>query len=57
MEAQTNAPNPNLDEAQFRALYVDFDPSHFRPPKATTADWTRVAGWREAMDAAVARPR
>jgi arylsulfatase A-like enzyme len=56
-QAQSNTPNPNLDEAQFRALYQDFDPSRFSPQKATTADWTRVAQWREAMDAAVARPR
>lgn len=57
MQAQTNTPNPNLDDAQFRALYQDFDPSQFHPLEATAADWTRVATWREAMDAAVTRPR
>jgi arylsulfatase A-like enzyme len=57
MSVQTNTPNPNLDEARFRALYVDFDPSRFQPLEATAADWTRVAQWREAMDTAVARPR
>jgi len=57
VSAQTNTSNPNLDEAQFQALYVDFDPSRFRPQNATPADWTRVAAWRDGMDAAVARPR
>ncbi|MBL9127598.1 MAG: sulfatase [Verrucomicrobiales bacterium] len=55
--AQTNVPNPNVDEMLFRSLYVDFDPSRFRPLEASPADWARIAAWRRGMDAATERPR
>ncbi len=54
--AQRNPPNPAFNPDRFNELYVDFDPSRFRPLEATPADWARVAAWRRAMDAAVARP-
>ncbi|MCC7377273.1 MAG: sulfatase [Verrucomicrobiales bacterium] len=56
MGAQANSPNPAAEVAAFRRLYVEFDPSQFRPFEATTEDWGRVAAWRAAMDAAVAVP-
>lgn len=52
----TRPPNPAFNPDRFNELYVDFDPSRFRPLEATPADWARVATWRRAMDAAVARP-
>lgn len=51
--AQTNAMNPRFDAARFRELYVDFDPSRFRPATAPARDWERVAAWRRAMDEVV----
>jgi arylsulfatase A len=54
--AQANTPNPAAEPAAFRRLYVDFDPSQFRPTRATSEDWKRVAAWREAMDAALVAP-
>lgn len=51
--AQTNRPNPNLDEPRFRELYLDIDPSRFEPTRATEPEWNRITEWRRAMDAAV----
>ncbi|MBL9137991.1 MAG: sulfatase [Verrucomicrobiales bacterium] len=55
--AQANRPNAAADLEAFRSLYVDFDPSQFRPTVAAAEDWQRMAAWRTAMDAAVAGRR
>lgn len=55
--AQVNTPNPAAAHASFRRLYVDFDPSQFRPTLATADDWRRIAEWRAAMDAAMSGSR
>jgi len=49
-EAQANAPNPDCNEALFRRLYIDIDPSRFDPPNATDEDWRKIAAWRRVMD-------
>lgn len=49
INAQENTPNPDCDEAWFRRLYVDFDPSRFDPPNATEDEWAQVQAWREEM--------
>lgn len=49
--AQENTPNPDCDEAQFRALYVDFDPGAFDPLHSTPEEWEMVQRWRQGMDA------
>ena len=49
-EAQTNTPNPDCDEAAFRALYVDVDPSQFDPHTADAATWQQMQAWRKAMN-------
>jgi arylsulfatase A-like enzyme len=54
--AQENTPNPAVDEALYRQIYVDFDSSRFDPLRAGDADWKAVAGWRERMNAAVRPP-
>jgi arylsulfatase A-like enzyme len=51
--AQTNAPNPAFDPTLHRALYGDFKPSRFEPPRADETEWKRIAEWRRQMDAAV----
>jgi arylsulfatase A-like enzyme len=56
VNAQLNRPNPAADEAAFRALYIDFDPSRFAPARADAAQWDSIAAWRRRMDSAV-RPR
>jgi arylsulfatase A-like enzyme len=55
VHAQENRPNPDCDEALYRRLYVETDVSKLRPAK-TAAEMTKtLAGWRKAMDEAVAR--
>jgi len=49
-EAQANAPNPDCNEALFRRLYIDIDPSRFDPANATDEDWRKIAAWRRVMD-------
>jgi arylsulfatase A-like enzyme len=48
--AQLNVPNPDCDEARFRNLYIDFDPSAFDPLTATEAEWKSIQKWRQEMD-------
>jgi hypothetical protein len=57
INAQTNAPNPACDDALFRALYLDFDPSRFHPVTASPPEWERIAAWRRQMDAVVTAGR
>ena len=52
--AQSNRPNPNFDEAKYRALYRDVDSSKFHPFTATDADWQKIWDWRKGMNDAVA---
>ena len=49
---QSNRPNPDCDEAQFRQLYVDIDASTFDPLAADESAWTRMLAWRKRMDEA-----
>lgn len=53
MKVQRNAPNPNFDAAQHRALYVDYDVSRFNLGTADDAERTRVLEWRRGMNAAL----
>jgi arylsulfatase A-like enzyme len=55
--AQTNSVNPEFDSAAHRALYVDFEPSHFSPATADEAGHARVLEWRRQMNAAVTRSK
>lgn len=55
IDAQENAPNPGCREADFRALYVDVDPSRFDPLHAGDDDWTAIQAWRVGMNQAVVR--
>lgn len=48
--AQCNTPNPDCDEAAFRKLYVDTDPSRFNPLASGEQEWQRIADWRRNMD-------
>lgn len=54
-DAQTNTPNPDCDEKEFRRLYIDTDPSTFDPLTAGEEDWADIRTWREGMDNAVRR--
>jgi arylsulfatase A-like enzyme len=53
--AQENRPNPDCDEALYRKLYVETDVSKLRPAKTAAEMTKRLAGWRKAMDEAVAK--
>ncbi|MEJ5171494.1 MAG: sulfatase-like hydrolase/transferase, partial [Fimbriimonadales bacterium] len=48
--AQLNTPNPDCNEALFRRLYVEVDPSRFDPLTATDDEWREMAAWRRIMD-------
>ncbi len=48
--AQSNVPNPDCNEALFRRLYVEVDPSRFDPLAADDDEWRRMAAWRRIMD-------
>lgn len=48
--AQSNAPNPDFNEAEFRKVYVDNDPSTFDPAAADEAAWSRTQQWRKDMN-------
>jgi arylsulfatase A-like enzyme len=51
--AQECTPNPDFNEAMYRPLYVDFDPSKTTAtPKASDAE-AKMLAWRAAMNAAV----
>jgi arylsulfatase A-like enzyme len=54
--AQENSPNPTFDQAPYRRLYVEFDPTRFDPLRADAAAWSALAAWRKGMNAAVAPP-
>ena len=56
-DVQYNAPNPDCDEAFFRSLYVDVDPSRFDPVAADAADWERLLQWRKGMNEAFMQNR
>jgi arylsulfatase A-like enzyme len=51
--AQENTPNPAVDAALYKSIYVDFDATRFDPLHADEAAWKAVAAWRERMNAAV----
>lgn len=51
VHAQENRPNPNVDLAKFRELYVDFDASRFEPREADRDQWQRAWQWRKTMNA------
>ncbi|MBC2593212.1 sulfatase [Ruficoccus amylovorans] len=51
-DVQSNTPNPECDEAFFRRLYIDTDPSRFDPLTADTAQWQTIQEWRQGMNAA-----
>lgn len=53
--AAENRPNPALDEALYRKLYVDTDVSRLKPAATAAAMTAPLAEWRRTMDA-VARP-
>ncbi|MBN2505197.1 MAG: sulfatase [Verrucomicrobia bacterium] len=55
--AQTNAPNPAVDLALYRQLYVDIDAGRFDPLRADDAVWGRMQAWRKGMNAAPAVKR
>jgi len=56
-DAQTNTPNPDCDEQEFRRLYIDTDPSTFDPLTAGEEDWADIRTWREGMDNAIRRDK
>lgn len=49
--AQYNRPNPDCDEAEFRKLYQNVDPSRFDPLHADDAEWKKMLEWRQNMRA------
>jgi hypothetical protein len=49
-DVQYNRPNPDCDEAQFQALYVDVDASRFDPLDADEEEWERMQAWRAGMN-------
>ena len=51
--AQENTPNPAVDAALYKRIYVDFDASRFDPLRADDQAWKNMAAWREQMNAAV----
>lgn len=48
--AQENRLNPECDDAWFRELYLDVDPSRLDPVHATDRQWARIKEWRKGMD-------
>jgi arylsulfatase A-like enzyme len=54
--AQENTPNPAVDMARYRQLYVEFDPTRFDPLRADAQAWATIAAWRARMNAAVKPP-
>ncbi len=54
-KAQTNRPNPDCDEEQFRQLYIKTDPSRFDPRLANEQAWADIHAWRKGMDSACRR--
>ena len=54
--AQTNTPNPSVDQDLYRQIYVDFDSTRFDPLRADEAAWKAAAIWRARMNAAIKRP-
>ncbi len=55
VNAQENRPNPNFDEAKYRALYVDVDASRFEPAQADSNQWETMWTWRKTMNAVLPR--
>ncbi|HEY5910135.1 MAG TPA: hypothetical protein VJA21_05975, partial [Verrucomicrobiae bacterium] len=55
VNAQENRPNPNFEEAKYRALYEDVDASRFDPAKADSTQWETMWAWRKAMNAVLPR--
>lgn len=51
--AQENTPNPAVDLALYRQIYVEFDSSRFDPLGADEEAWKRAAIWRERMNTAI----
>ncbi len=54
--AQTNTPNPSVDQDLYKQIYVDFDSTRFDPLRADDAAWGAAATWRARMNAAIKRP-
>ena len=54
--AQENTPNPGVDEALYKSIYVAFDSTRFDPLRADEAGWKAAAAWRQLMNAAVKTP-
>jgi arylsulfatase A len=52
IDARENPPNPELNAARFRELYLDVDASRFAPAVADQAEWEKMWQWRKRMDAA-----
>jgi arylsulfatase A-like enzyme len=48
--AQSNAPNPDFNEAEFRRVYVDADAGTFDPLTADDAAWAKIRNWRKDMN-------
>jgi hypothetical protein len=48
-DVQYNRPNPNVDEARFRELYVAVDTSKFDPLTADEQTWQTIHAWRQRM--------
>lgn len=56
VNAQTNRPNPHIDAAKYRELYVEMDASRFDPPRASIDQWEKIWDWRKQMNAAPKNP-
>jgi arylsulfatase A len=54
--AQENTPNPGVDEALYKSIYLAFDSTRFDPLRADEAGWKAAAAWRQLMNAAVKTP-
>lgn len=48
--AMSNRDNPHCDEAFFKEIYLDFDPSQFDPLKANEVEWEKIVHWRKRMN-------
>jgi len=57
IKAQSNKPNPECIEDDFRNLYINFDPSSFNPLEASDEEWDKIRSWRIKMDEAVNKKR
>lgn len=51
--AQENAPNPQFDAEQHRALYRDFDAARLKPAQTAAESAAGQRDWRQTLDAAV----